>query len=470
MSKRERVLARSLFCLMDGISFLHEDSLMSQIINPFFELPNENPLTCHVMCVPNAPSDAYYTLSHWAQKTRNYCWMLKSIGHRVIYYGYESCNVECDEKVIVASEDVLMEAYPKCRDEFGHVDINAEPDNPDGIEYLEKRWAIETGYALKKRYKPDDIFYWTVPIGGQRRLYEELKELPVRHVEPGIGYIGAFLPHRIFQSSFIRDFHYGAYHSNLKWQDFLDAAAEQIKLGEPHFLFTCVDWEMPPKSDVVIPNPYDLSLFDFRVDKEDFLLYLGRLVNGKGIIEAVEIAERTGMKLVVAGPGNFEAAVGRKPSENIEVLGRAVGVEERRDLLSRARAVLSLARVFETFGGAAIEALLSGTVPVVANSGGFLDTIQSGYNGYRVDSNNIAAAVRAVENLDKIDPYMLRDSGLRFSRERLALQHNAYLQSLDKGEPVIVPDWDDPRGKIDWPEEWMIPVDKKEKKKSDQDS
>lgn len=428
------------------------------MMNPFFELPNPNPQTVHVMGAVTAPGNPHYVLSHWSQKARNFSWMHKSVGHRVMYYGYETCDVECDEKVIVGHEDILLEAFPGYHEEFGHIDINVEPENPEAIDYLEKRWALEAGHALKSRYKPNDIVYWTVPLGGQRLLYQEVRDLPVKHVEPGIGYIGAFLPYRIFQSTFLRDYHYGAYYSNLKWQGFLKEAAHQIESGEPHFLFTCEDWETPPLFDAVIPNSYDISLYDFKIEKEEFLLYLGRIIPGKGIIEAVELAERTGIKLVVAGPGDFEAVVGRKPAPNIEVLGRSVGVEERRDWLSRAKAVICPARVFETFGGVAIEALLSGTIPVVANSGGFVDTIQHGYNGYRVDSNNIAAAVKVVDNLDKIDPYVLRDSGLRFSREYLALQHNAYVQGIDRGEPVIVPDWYDSRGKVEWPDAWMTPV------------
>lgn len=430
--------------------------------NPFFELPNENPLTCHVMCIPNAPSNSYYTLSHWAQKTRNLCWMLKSTGHKVYYYGFDSCDVPCDEKIIVLDEDSLMEAYPKCRSDFGHIDVNVEPENPEGIAYLEQRWTLETGYQLKKRYKPNDYFFWMLPMSSQRHLYRQLKALPVQHVEPGIGYIGACLPYKVFQSSFIRDFHYGGYHHNLKWRDLLEPVSEQIRLGEPHSLHTCVDWEAPLLYDTVIPNAYDRSLFDFRIEKEDYLLCLSRVLRGKGIPEAVEIAERTGMKLIIAGPGDFRQTVGKSPSQNIEVLG-AVGIEERRDLLSRARAVLSLSYVHETFGGAAIEAMLSGTPPIVANSGGFLDTVRSGYNGYRVDFDNILAGVRAVENIDKIDPYVLRESGLRLSREQMALRHNAYLQRIDcrlkdkESEIPILPDWE--AEKIEWPDGWMVPVD-----------
>lgn len=198
--------------------------------------------------------------------------------------------------------------------------------------------------------------------------------------------------------------------------------------------------------------------------KEDYLLCLARVLPGKGISGAVEISEQLGMKLIMAGPGSFEDAVGKKPSKNIEVLG-PVGHEKRRDLLSHAKAVFSLSRVHETFGGGAIEALLSGTVPIVANTGGFLETICSGYNGYRIPFNDISAGIDAVENIDKIDPYTLRDAGLRYSREQCALKHNAYLQNLDRilrdnsNEPLTEPDWVDYNKKIEWPDEWMAPID-----------
>ena len=41
-------------------------------LNPFFDLPNDNPLNCHVFCLPNAPSSPYYTLSHFAQKSSKF--------------------------------------------------------------------------------------------------------------------------------------------------------------------------------------------------------------------------------------------------------------------------------------------------------------------------------------------------------------------------------------------------------------
>ena len=435
------------------------------VVNPFFrKSPDDVPLTCHVFCITSCPSNAKHSLSHFAQKVRNLCWILKSTGNTVKYYGYESCDVECDEKIVVLSEDILKEAYPNYDKGFGHVDINVPPKNPKAIEYLEQRWTLEVEYQVQQRYSPNDFFFWMLPMCGQRFLYRRLKDLPVRHVEPGIGYVGAYLPHKIFQSTFMRDFHYGGYHNNKHWYDESDESFK--KQGYfPHYLRTYVDWETPPRQDAVIPNAYDLSLFDFRVKKKEYLLCLARLLSKKGIRQAVEIAERSGMQLIVAGPGDFEASVGRSPSSNVEVRG-VVGPDERRDLLSHARAVLSLSEVHETFGGAAIEAMLSGTVPIVANTGGFLDTVRSGYNGYRIPFNDIQAGVDAVQNIDRIDPYMLRDAGLRFSREQCALKHNAYIQNLDRvlkskdpeaflTEPGFV-NYDE---EIEWPDGWMTPVD-----------
>ena len=174
-----------------------------------------------------------------------------------------------------------------------------------------------------------------MPLGGQRHLYEELQDLPVRHIEASIGYIGAFLPYKVFQSAYARDFHYGYYHGNWQWYQILGESSQKERPHGSHGMHTYHHWEEQYKlRDVVIPNSYDIDLFEFRVEKEDFGLSLARLLPGKGIRHAVDIAERMDMKLIVAGPGDFKEAVGRKPSKNIEVIG-PVGAEERKNLLSR---------------------------------------------------------------------------------------------------------------------------------------
>ena len=425
------------------------------MVNPFFELPNQNPVTCHVFSLDNTPSNVKYSMSAFAQKIRNLCWMLKSAGHRVIYYGYESCDVECDEKIIVGSEEVIKQIYSNLDKELASPDVQ-------GAEYVKQRWTLNTCYELKKRYKQGDFFFWMMPGFGQRQLYYETFNWPVNHIESSIGYLGAFLPYRVFESIYIRDYHHGCYHSNRYHYEQLDEDIKEQASQQLHYLYTHGDYETPSRSDIVIPGYFDISLFDFKVNKHDYLLYLGRIFINKGISEAVEIAERLQMKLIVAGPGDFESVVGKKPSKYIEVIGTA-GPEKRRELISNAKAVFSLTHINETFGCVPVEAMLSGTVPITSDSGGFLDTIRNGYNGYRIDYCDIQAGVDAVKKIEQIDPYNLRNTGLCYSREKIALQYDAYIQYICKNSlenlprPSIQRGWESED--IQWPDEWMTPID-----------
>ena len=53
-----------------------------------------------------------------------------------------------------------------------------------------------------------------------------------------------------------------------------------------------------------IHHAVDTEVFAFRADPEDYLLFLGRFTPGKGVLEAIEAARRTGMRLLVAAAEN----------------------------------------------------------------------------------------------------------------------------------------------------------------------
>lgn len=442
-------------------------------MNPFFELPNKNPLRCHVFSLDNVPCNTFYSVSPFAEKLRNVCWQLKSVGHEVYYYGYDVCEVECDEKIEVITEDILLESRPQAHKDRGYFNIKNELDRSDGSVHLERLWTVNAGYEFRKRYNPGDYCLWMLPGCGQRHLYAETCNLPVNHVEAGVGYNGAHLPYKVFESMFIRNFHYGIYHANdFHVNNFDDEAKKQLD-NIHHYLYECTDQNKVYHLDAVIPNSFDISLFDFKIEKKGYLLYLARIFEGKGVKTAVEIAEKMKMKLIVAGPGDFEAETGKQKdfSQYVEVLG-PVGPEKRRELLSDASAILCLTYPCETFGNVAIEAMLSGTVPITSNNGGFLENIQNGYNGFRVNCNDVDEAIKAVENIDKIDPHNLRKAGLRFSREQVALQYNSYLQYLDRQVKGNITDpsrsyytrcWEssviDGLDEIEWPTDWLRPID-----------
>lgn len=451
---------------------------MSKITNPFFNLPNKKPQTFHVISVPYNPSHVDALCDAFAQMSRELCWMLKSTGHKVYHYGnqlsvdreHPNRGVICDEHISVTTEEHLTEAYPNWREDCGFVDYD-EHKNMNAVIYMNEHFNMNTVFELKKRYTPGDIFcYVTSP--HHKKIWNEVLDLPVRHVETGVGYYDSYMPYRIFVSSQIQAWHYGYWSNNFDQYQALD---DKSKESYPYNANTHVQTAGLPGYDAVIPNACDRSILNFKIGKGDKLLYLGRVAQSKGVRTAVEIAERLQMPLVVAGPGDFEKKLGIKPSRFIEIIG-PVGPDQRRDLLADAAALLCPTEGFEALGRIAIEAMMSGTVPIAANVGGFMDTIRSGYNGYRIGMNRVEEGCWAVQNVDKIDPYNLRDFALRYSKEQIALRYDAYFQSLDQAIRHNGEVWEienshraeldsyDYDRKIAWPDNWMIPVDVKEKK------
>ena len=147
-----------------------------------------------------------------------------------------------------------------------------------------------------------------------------------------------------------------------------------------------------------IRHGIDMDAFDIGSGRGDYLLFLGRIHPDKGTAEAIEVAARSGVPLVIAGiiqdQDYFDRLVGpRIDGALITYLGP---VEGRRlnDLLGNARALLHLIDFDEPFGFSVVEAMACGT-PIVANSRGSMgELIAHGVTGFLVD--NIGSAVAAV--------------------------------------------------------------------------
>ena len=51
---------------------------------------------------------------------------------------------------------------------------------------------------------------------------------------------------------------------------------------------------------VAVSRSIDTHNFTFRETPDDYLLFLGRFTEGKGVLQAIDIAKRVGMRLVLA--------------------------------------------------------------------------------------------------------------------------------------------------------------------------
>ncbi len=149
-----------------------------------------------------------------------------------------------------------------------------------------------------------------------------------------------------------------------------------------------------------------LEEFTLRREHGDYLLFFGRIHPDKGVAEAIEVARRSRLRLLIVGiiqdQHYFEREVApHTDGDRIRYLG-SVGPDQRNELLGGALALLHLINFDEPFGLSMIEAMACGT-PVIAHSRGSVpEIVRKGVTGFLVNSVSEAAeAVRLVGELDR---------------------------------------------------------------------
>lgn len=151
-------------------------------------------------------------------------------------------------------------------------------------------------------------------------------------------------------------------------------------------------------------NGLDVKDFEFTAEPDDYLIYFGRIHHHKGTAESIEIAKRTGKKLLIAGiiqdEGYYKEKVEPHLSDQIQYVGHA-GPDKRKELLGKASALLHPINFDEPFGMSVAEAMLCGTPVIAFNRGSMPELIKHQETGYLV--NNIDEAVEAVAQLPKIN-------------------------------------------------------------------
>ncbi|MBY9078662.1 glycosyltransferase [Paenibacillus sp. HN-1] len=123
-----------------------------------------------------------------------------------------------------------------------------------------------------------------------------------------------------------------------------------------------------------VHNGVDTESYEFSAEKEDYLLFMGRIVREKGVLEAMALAEMTGQRLVIAGPlhdeGLFLNEIVPRLNRNplLQYVG-PVGGRVRQDLLKHARCLLFPIQWEEPFGLVLLEAMACGTSVLALSRG-----------------------------------------------------------------------------------------------------
>ena len=210
----------------------------------------------------------------------------------------------------------------------------------------------------------------------------------------------------------------------LLWRQYSDARVTALSQHQ---------WSEFPdlKPAAVIPHGVDVTEFTFREKPDDYVLYLGRFISGKGPLHAIAAAKALGLRLVLAGPENSYFREHVRPlvdGRHVQYAGFVSGVA-RDKLLGGARALLYPIQHPEAFGLVLVEAMLCGTPVAAVRLGAVPEIVEEGVTGCLANGmSDFSKAVVSALELDRRRARLRAEQ--RFSAEQMALAYVSFYEQI----------------------------------------
>lgn len=330
----------------------------------------------HALGVPPTITIKEYSCCCFTNQLRLFCKFMKLEGFEVIHYGHEHSQVECTEHVSVLYDKELKKVYGE---DYRKKQRFFSNNTNDEIHVLFNERCLK---EIEKRKSSDfDIVlcFWGM---GHYLVGKQLMDKGWPVVEPCIGYSHSFAKNRVFASYSIMNTHY----------------IENKQ--DPCF------W------DTVIPHYVDPEEFEYSDEKDDYFLFMGRIIPSKGVGLIIDIAKCiNNKKFIIAGYGDVANFYNTNEiPKNVEFIG-VVGPEERKKLLKNAKALLSPTFYMEPGPLVLSESLMSGTPVISTDWGGFLDNNKHGRTGFRC--RTFGQFVQSIDLIENIDNKYCRDYAMK---------------------------------------------------------
>jgi len=181
----------------------------------------------------------------------------------------------------------------------------------------------------------------------------------------------------------------------------------------------------------IVPHAIDVAAFPFSPHARDYLLFLGRFTEGKGVLQAIDVARRAGLPLVIAAEANdyYREKVAPLVDGAHVIYAGEVADKAKAALLGGARALLYPVQAGEPFGLVLAEATTCGTPVAALDRGAVPEVVEDGVTGGVFDS--LQALVAGLPRVLALDRRRVRAvAAERFSVERMVAGYAAVYQSL----------------------------------------
>jgi len=351
--------------------------------------------TVHIVGCPGNPSREFPTIDPFSRSSFFLTTKLTEEGWGVNYYGYEESTVKCTKKFGVVNLNWKENYIP-----------HTENDAPSLDGKLDEDFSFKVYEELIKNVKGGDIVIcmWSTMVDYLQRL--GISRSGVFVIDGHVGHYNPSLAtsYHVYAGHALKSWHYGKHTEkfNSRYHD-----------------------------TVISPISHTLHDYTYSPVKEDYFLFMSRLVEVKGLQIVLDIAKNLpDHKFKIAGSGDWSRWSATAPP-NVEYIGYLDG-EKRKKMLSEAKAVITPSIYFEPYGLTSIEAAISGTPIITTDWGGYSDNVVHGVTGFRcVVLNDF---IEAIENIDTILSEDCMTWGRLHSAEELIKQWKKYLVRVKRGD------------------------------------
>jgi len=190
----------------------------------------------------------------------------------------------------------------------------------------------------------------------------------------------------------------------------------------------------------VVHNAVELPTAPPSATHERYMIEVARITPDKGQHIAIEVAQRAGRKLILAGKVErseeglryFEEQVEPFLSPTVEYYPNVAGAQKAK-LISRAAAGLFPLQWAEPFGLAMVECMVAGTPVLALRSGSTPELIEEGVTGFLgEDADDLVEAASRLDEIDRVRCAAVARE--RFSPRRMA---ERYLEVYRRGSVEV---------------------------------
>ena len=175
----------------------------------------------------------------------------------------------------------------------------------------------------------------------------------------------------------------------------------------------------------------DTGTLVFREQPDDYLLFLGRFTEGKGVLQAIDLARRAGMRLILAAAENdyYRETVAPHVDGTRVIYAGEADYPTKVKLYGGARALLYPVQAREPFGLVLAEAMACGTPVAALDRGAVREVVDDGVTGIIFD--NLDQMANELPRLFDLDRRRVRERAVaRFGVDRMVAQYEAVYRRL----------------------------------------